>query len=186
MKKLLAQVVVLFFAFLNVFYPALSNAASCPLNCDDNQNLQTNADCDSCCQENNNCEKFFPNKCTFDTQREKIYAQLCLTETQVCQIQRLDDEYALRFKCYEEKICLKKRKLQELEKCSPCSFEAKELKNDIKQFRREFRCERKEYEKRFLCLLSKSQKRDYKRMKKEIKKCNKALKKAKKQCNVCN
>ena len=42
MKKLLAQVVVLFFAFLNVFYPALSNAASCPLNCDDNQNLQTN------------------------------------------------------------------------------------------------------------------------------------------------
>ena len=187
MKKLLALLTILNLICLT----QLGSYAACPLNCNDAQCSQNNCqtvkqNCNSCCEQNNNCDKFFPNRCAFDTMREKIYSQLCLSETQACQIQKLDDEYALRFKCYQEKIALKKQKLCELEKCSPASCEVKELKNDIKQIKKAFKCERKEYEKRFLCLLSKSQQRDYKRIKKETHKCNKALEKARKKCKQCS
>lgn len=190
MKKILASLTILNLLFIY----QLGSLAACPLNSDSNCELnQTTqmttsqtSNCNSCCEQNNNCDKFFPNKCTFDTRREKIYSQLCLSETQICQIQKLDDEYALRFRCYQEKINLKKQKLCELEKCSPSSCEVKELKNDIKQIKKSFRCERKEYEKRFLCLLSKSQQRDYKRIKNEFHKCDKAHKKACKKCKQCD
>ena len=187
MKKILASLTILNLLFIS----QVASLAACPLNSDSNceqQNqIQTpTSKCDSCCKQSNNCDKFFPNKCTFDTRREKIYSQLCLSETQICQIQKLDDEYALRFKCYQEKICIKKQKLCELEKCSPSSCEVKELKNDIKQLKKAFRCERKEYEERFLCLLSKSQQRDYKRIKNEFHKCEKAQKKACKKCRQCD
>lgn len=187
MKKIIASLTILNLLCLT----QLGSFATCPLNSNANcsdcktQTCPMQSQCESCC-EDKTCNKFFPNRCAFDTQREKIYSRLCLNETQVCQIQKLDDEYALRFKCYKEKLCLKKQKLCELEKCSPCSCEAKELKNDIRQIKKECKCERNEYEKRFLCLLSDSQKRDYKRIKKEMHKCNKALDKARKKCNQCN
>lgn len=188
MKKFLTVLTILNLLCLS----QLGSFATCPLNSNDNcsdcktqTTCPTQSQCEFCCDDKN-CQKFFPNRCAFDTQREKIYSQLCLSETQACQIQKLDDEYALRFKCYQEKLCFKKQKICELEKCSPASCEIKELKNDIKQIKKSFKCERKEYEKRFLCLLSKSQKRDYKRIKNEMHKCNKALEKARKKCKQCN
>ena len=102
MKKIIASLTILNLLCLT----QLGSFATCPLNSNANcsdcktQTCPMQSQCESCC-EDKTCNKFFPNRCAFDTQREKIYSRLCLNETQVCQIQKLDDEYSLRFKCYK-------------------------------------------------------------------------------------
>lgn len=156
----------------------LSFLCLCSLNafanspCDNEVNMQPQSRCEKPCpKQQTQCPQTYQrprSECFLCTEKNMstLFSQLCLSNTQVCTAQKIQDKYDLevyslndRIQCEEENLCRLK------EQCAS-NCEIRKQKNLIKKLKKERKKICECYEHQFKTILSDKQKRNYNKYKK--------------------